>query len=153
MGSDASHPQPEDTAGRLFIAPGCRIALSSLSFRTSRSGGPGGQHVNKVETKVELLFDVAGSTELTGAQRDRIRERLASRIDDRGMLHIVSAASRSQWKNREKAVEKFVQLLRDALKPRVPRKKTRPSSSAREKRLRSKRHRSETKQMRKPPSP
>lgn len=153
MNSGASHLQQEDRAGRLFIAPRCRIAISSLSFRTSRSGGPGGQHVNKVETKVELLFDVAGSTELTADQRDRIRERLASRIDDRGILHIVSAATRSQWKNREKAVEKFVHLLRDALKPRPTRKRTRPSSSAREKRLQSKRHRSETKQMRKRPSP
>jgi ribosome-associated protein len=149
--STRQQPSDGDTPAVLVITAGCRIPRSSLSFRTSRSGGPGGQHVNKVETRVELLFDVAGSPHLSEYQRTRILDRLRTRIDAQGLLHVVSGASRSQWQNKERAVERFVQLMREGLKPRAVRKKTRPSASAREKRLHRKKERGETKRLRRPP--
>jgi len=138
-------------AGMLVISPACSVRRSEITFRTSRSGGPGGQHVNKVETRVELLFDVRRSSSLSGVQRERILERLSARIDAGGVIHIVASASRSQWENKERAIEAFVTLVRDALKVRPVRKKTRPSASARERRLLQKKRRHQAKLLRRPP--
>ena len=132
----------------LAILPGITIPVSELEFRTSRSGGPGGQNVNKVESKVELLFDAANSPSLTGAQRSRLMERLKSRIDSFGVLHLSSQVSRSQLANRELVVGEFVRLVRVALKPAKKRIKTRPSKASREERLKWKRIRSEKKKYR-----
>src|SRR5664280_3566590 len=85
------------------------------------SGGPGGQNVNKVATKVTLTFDVAASPSLTDAQRDRIRARLATRISKDGVLQVVSQRHRTQGANRAAALERFVELLRDALAEEAPR--------------------------------
>ena len=150
---DSSHPRVGDppTSETLVITPECLIPRSEIRFRTSRGGGPGGQHVNKVETRVELLFDVAGSRALTGEQRDRLLGKLGARIDGAGILRVVSSASRSQWQNKERAVENFVCLVREALKRRIRRKKTRPTSSSRERRLRRKKQHGQTKQLRKRP--
>lgn len=142
-----------DTAstGILQITPACSVRRSELSFRTSRSGGPGGQHVNKVETRVELLFDVRHSSSLSADQRERILEKLSRRIDADGVLRVVASASRSQWENKERAIEAFADLVREALKIRPMRKKTRPSGSSRERRLRQKKRRQQTKVMRRRP--
>ena len=124
------------------------IPLSELAFQTSRSGGPGGQNVNKLETRVELLFDVAHSRSLTDEQRTTLTANLRSKLDADGVLRVVSQESRSQWQNKQFAIDKLVHLLRAALKPRKKRVKTKPSRAAKEKRLKSKKHKSEKKQLR-----
>lgn len=121
------------------------IPLGELFFRFSRSSGPGGQHVQKTATRVELLFDVANSPSLTDAQRAKVLERLSSYVDSGGTLHLVAQSERSQWRNREEVVARFETLLRDALKPRKQRKPTRPPAAVKEKRLEEKRKRSEVK--------
>jgi ribosome-associated protein len=127
------------------ISPELSIPLAELSFRASRSGGPGGQHVNTSSTRVELVWDVGGSPSLTPEQRDLIRTRLANRISDDGNLSLASSATRSQHRNREDAIERFVSLIAEALHVAKPRRKTRPSRAAREERLTTKKRRAETK--------
>lgn len=127
------------------------IPLAELSFRFSRSSGPGGQHVNKTETRVELLFDVANSPSLTDAQREQVMRRLANRIDSDGVLHVTSQATRSQKQNREVALERFRRLLQEALRPLKKRRPTKPPPAATERRLREKKRRSETKKRRRVP--
>ncbi len=134
----------------LHITNTLTIPLSELHFRFARSSGPGGQHVNRSATRVELLFDVAGSPTLTEAQRERVRKVLAPYIDSHGTLRLVSQAFRSQFRNREEVVERFQLLMRQAM--RVPKRRhpTRPPQAAQEKRLASKRRRSELKRQRGP---
>jgi ribosome-associated protein len=141
----------DDAENRVSIRPGLSIPMSELQFRFSRSGGPGGQHVNTSATRVELLFDVAGSPSLEEPLRDRLMRRLSPYIDQGGILRLVSQSSRSQTRNREEVVERFQSLLAGALKERRKRRPTRPSRAAREKRLESKRRRSQVKRWRKPP--
>lgn len=94
-----------------------------LNFRMSRSSGSGGQHVNKVSTRVELLFDVANSQLLTDAQKALITERLANRITQEGILQLACEASRSQLQNKHKVIRKFNEWMESALKPKKkPRK-------------------------------
>ncbi len=133
----------------LTITSHLSISFSEISFRTSRSGGPGGQNVNKVETKVEILFDANNSPSLTDIQRSIILERLKGRIDSAGILRVTAQRSRSQFQNKEFAVERFVELLRNALKPRKARIETKPTRLAKAKRLLAKRRQSEKKQSRK----
>jgi ribosome-associated protein len=126
------------------------IPEEELSFRFSRSGGPGGQHVNRSATQVELLFDVAHSPSLSADQRVRVQAALANRIDQEGVLHLVSSGTRSQYRNREQVVSRFQALLRRAL--RVPRRRrpTRPTEAARRRRAEAKRRRAEKKKLRGP---
>lgn len=124
------------------------IPLAELRFRYARSSGPGGQHVQRTETKVELLFDVANSPSLDEDQRLRLLDRLGSRIDNVGVLHLTSQAGRSQLENRKDVVERFRHLLAAALKPRKKRRATRPSARARARRMEAKRRRSRIKQLR-----
>jgi ribosome-associated protein len=124
------------------------IPLAELSFRFSRSSGPGGQHVQKSSTRVELLFDVANSPSLTEAQRARVLERLAGYVDSAGVLHLVAQSERSQVRNREQVVARFEALLRKALKRRKRRKPTKPTTASRERRLSEKRQRSRVKEWR-----
>lgn len=128
------------------------ISIPDLSgefqFFTSKSSGPGGQNVNKVNSKVELRFDVHNSVLLTQGQKDIICLKLASKISDEGILSVVSQKDRSQLSNKEDAIQKLYQLLTKALTPVKPRKKTRPTQSSVEKRLTQKRLKSETKQNR-----
>lgn len=135
----------------LFIEENLSLPPSELKFRTTRSGGPGGQNVNKLETRVQLEFDVKHSPSLSEEQRAAILENLKSRIDTRGVLRIVSQESRSQWTNRKLVLEKLAVLLRQALKPKKKRKATMPPSHAHEKRLLSKKQRGEKKSMRRIP--
>ncbi len=128
-----------------------RIPWSELGFRFSRGSGPGGQHVNRSETQVELVFDLAGSPSLTEEQKARALAALAQHVDSRGVLHLVSQSSRSQWRNRQEVIERFQTLLRNALRPRKRRIPTRPSPEARRRRLEEKRRRSEIKRLRRRP--
>ncbi|HOG46000.1 MAG TPA: alternative ribosome rescue aminoacyl-tRNA hydrolase ArfB [Anaerolineae bacterium] len=126
------------------------IPAGELRFRFSRSGGPGGQHVNRSATQVELLFDVAHSPSLSEEQRARVMADLATRIDREGVLHLFSSGTRSQLQNREEVVQRFQTLLRRALHVARPRHPTRPTAAARERRLSGKRRRGEAKERRRP---
>ena len=129
------------------------IPMSELRFRFARSGGPGGQHVNRSATQVELLFDVTNSPSLDEVQRQRVLTKLKSRIDKEGVLHLVSQETRSQLRNREEVVERFRELMREALHVPKSRRPTRPSRGARERRLEEKRRRGEAKRGRRPVQP
>jgi ribosome-associated protein len=127
-----------------------QIPDAELSFRATRSGGPGGQHVNQTSTRVEVRWQVTTSPSLTEAQRERLLEKLSSRIDSRGYIRVVAEERRSQLRNREAAVARLNELVQAALKKPKPRKKTKPPASANRKRLDEKRQRSIQKQQRKP---
>lgn len=131
------------------IAEGIFVAEGELTFKTSRSGGPGGQNVNKLNTRVMVLFDVAGSPSLSEEHRQQIRSRLSTRMDRHGILRVVSQKHRSQDANRQAAVERLQELLREALKPKPIRRKTKAPAGAKEERLKAKKHRSVVKQHRK----
>lgn len=135
-------------ASTIPITPDLSIPESELSFRASRSGGPGGQHVNTSSTRIELVWNVAESPSLDEEQRARILEKLANRISVEGVLALASSATRSQQQNREDVVGRFAELLREALHVPKHRKKTRPPAGSREKRLQSKRRRSDVKRLR-----
>ena len=124
------------------------IPESELVFKASRSSGPGGQNVNKLNTRVTALFRVAGSASLSEEQRQQVLRRLSSRIDKDGVLHVTSQKHRSQEANRREAVERLQQLVQEALRPRPVRKKTQAPAAARERRLAEKKRRSDRKQQR-----
>ena len=127
-----------------------QIPDAELSFRATRAGGPGGQHVNQTSTRVEVRWQVTTSPSLTETQRERLLEKLSSRIDSRGFLRVVAEERRSQLRNREAAVERLNALVQAALKTPKPRKKTKPPRSADRRRLDEKRQRSIQKQQRRP---
>ena len=124
------------------------INEDELVFKVSRSGGPGGQNVNKVNTRVTLFFDVANCGSLSDWQKQRILARLATRSDKNGVLRVVSQKFRTQRANRKAAVERLQQLLTDALKTRPIRKKSKVSYAAKQRRLEQKRRRSLLKRQR-----
>ena len=132
----------------LEIGPTLSIPLSELTFRATRSGGPGGQQVNTSATRVELTWNVEASAALDEAQRARLLDRLATRIDSRGVLRLVAGGSRSQHQYREAVTARFVTMLAAALRRRTPRRKTKPPRSSKESRLREKKQRAETKKQR-----
>jgi ribosome-associated protein len=130
----------------LKITEALGIPLAELHFQFSRSGGPGGQHVNRSATQVELTFDVANSPSLHEAQRARILAKLKTYIDTRGTLHLSSQTTRSQHRNRAEVIERFQRLLQQALyipRRRVP---TRPPPKVKEQRLAEKRRKSSIKE-------
>lgn len=118
-------------------------------FQTSRSSGPGGQHVNKVSSKVELRFHVANSALLSEDEKAVIAVKLVNKINQSGELILVSQSERSQLKNKENVVEKFYLLLERALAPRKKRLKTKPDKASIERRLAAKRLQSRLKSDRK----
>ncbi len=128
------------------------IPDDEIAFKASRSSGPGGQNVNKVESRVTLLFDLDGTASLSEEQKLRVRARLASRINKEGVLRVVSQKHRTQAANRESARERFQGLLRDALAQRAARKPTRVSKAARQRRVEQKRRRAELKRRRREPA-
>ena len=108
---------------------------SEFSFKSSRSGGKGGQNVNKVETKIELNFDVLNSILLNDEEKDKIFIKLKNRIDKNGILRIISQSERTQFLNKTKAVSKFYKLIEKALEKEKIRKKVKVSKADKEKRL------------------
>jgi len=121
---------------------------SEFQFLTSRSSGPGGQNVNKVNSKVELRFDIHNSSLLTDDQKEILLVKLATKITSEGILSVISQRDRSQLANKEDAIEKLYLLISKALKPVIRRKKTKPTKTSVEKRLIGKRIKSEIKQNR-----
>jgi len=117
------------------------IPRSELRYTASRSGGPGGQHVNTSSTRIELWWDVAASPSLSEPQRQRLLARLASRLDGSGRLRLVSAAHRSQLQNREAATDRLREIIAEALVVPKARRATRPTRASKEARLRQKRER------------
>lgn len=135
--------------GLLLITPAKSIPAAELEFRSSRSSGPGGQNVNKLETRVELLFDISRSRSLSDEDKRLLQRTLASKIDRDGVLHVVAQESRSQWENKQRAIEKFVGIIRQGLKRRKKRVRSKPTAASRESRLRSKKKHGLKKKMRK----
>jgi ribosome-associated protein len=121
------------------------IPPTEIELRFSRSSGPGGQHAQKTESRVEAVFDVEASTALTPVQKRRVLAKAGP------VLRAIAQDERSQWRNRELAVERLVAALREALRVERPRVKTKPSTAARERRLEEKRRRGATKRLRRPP--
>lgn len=127
------------------------IPESELSWRFSRSSGPGGQGVNTADSRAELVWDVAGSAVLSQLQRERLLERLGSRLVD-GVLTIAASEHRAQLRNRDAARERLVALVAEALRPPSPKRRaTKPSRGSKERRLDAKKRRTDVKRLRRPP--
>jgi ribosome-associated protein len=143
-------PQGPFVVGGKMIEIGSGIFISEeeLVFKFSRSGGPGGQKVNKVNTRVTVLFDVAGTKSFSDLQKKRILKRLASRADKDGVIRVVSQRYRTQKANRRAAVERLEELLREALKKKTVRKKTKVPEAVKRRRLEEKKRRSLLKKQR-----
>lgn len=138
-------------AGDLRVNARLTIPAAELQWRFSRSSGPGGQSVNTADSRAELSFDVAGSPSLGSTYRHRALERLAARLVD-GVVTVSAQTERSQLRNREAAMDRLAELLREAVAPPpAPRRATRPTKAAKERRLDAKKQRGSTKQMRRRP--
>ncbi|MEA2724222.1 MAG: ribosome-associated protein [Gemmatimonadales bacterium] len=135
----------------LDITPELRLPLSELEYLASRSGGPGGQHVNTSSTRIEVWWDVANSPSLNPEQRTQLLERLRARLDSAGRLRVVSSGTRSQLRNREDATERLRTVVAAALAIRKKRKLTKPTRAAKAARLEAKRRRAATKRHRRQP--
>src|SRR5215210_3929752 len=141
----------EITDNSLVVSPDLRIPLLELQYRTSRSGGPGGQHVNTSSTRVEIVWNVAKSPSLSPEQRTRLVQQLATRLDTEGQLRLVSSGTRSQLRNKEDVTDRLRSTLVAALVVRKKRKPTKPSRAAKAARLAAKRKRAATKRQRQAP--
>jgi ribosome-associated protein len=135
----------------LDITPELRIPLSELDYRASRSGGPGGQHVNTSSTRVEVWWDIAASPSLPPEQRDLLLRRLGRRLDSSGRLRLVSSSSRSQLRNKEEVTERLRRVLAAAMAVQKKRKPTKPSRAAKAARVEAKRRRGAKKLSRRAP--
>lgn len=135
----------------LRVTSGVTIPESELSWRFSRSSGPGGQGVNTADSRVELVWDAAGSAALSPGQRERVLERMGGRLID-GVLTIAASEHRAQLRNRDAARERLVALVSEALRPPAPpRRATKPSRGSKERRLTAKRQRTDVKKLRQRP--
>ena len=143
---------PGESDAHVAITGELTIPRDELTFRATRSGGPGGQHVNTSSTRVELRWSVRDSPSLSEEQRSRLTRRLASRLDGDGRIRLVSSGTRSQLQNREEVTERFRALVAKALEIPKPRKRTRPPRAAKERRLADKKRRGELKRMRNKPA-
>lgn len=130
------------------LVPGAFIDEAEIRFQASRAGGPGGQNVNKVATRVTLFFDVDGAAGLSGEHKVRIRERLSTRISRGGVMRVVAQRHRSQSANRQEALERLLALLRQALAEAPERTPTRPPRMVKEQRLADKHRRAAIKRFR-----
>lgn len=135
----------------LRVTAGITIPESELSWRFSRSSGPGGQGVNTADSRAELVWDAASSSVLSPFQRERLLERLSGRLVD-GVLTIAASEHRAQLRNRDAARERLAALVAEALRPPGPsRRATKPSRGSKERRLQAKQRRTNVKQLRRPP--
>ena len=142
-----------DDPSHLVVTPEVRIPLAELEYRASRSGGPGGQHVNTSSTRIEVWWNIAASGSVSEEQRARLLARLASRLDSSGRLRLVSSGSRSQLRNREEVTSRLCEIVAQALRVPKERKPTRPTRAVKAARLETKRRHAAKKRKRKPPDP
>jgi ribosome-associated protein len=129
----------------IVVSPELTIPESELTFRASRAGGPGGQHVNTSSTRIELMWDLTNSRVVSDEVRARLLEKLAARLDSEGMVRVVASDRRSQRQNREAAAERLAGIVRQALVVRRKRRATKPTKGSREQRLSEKHRRSDRK--------
>lgn len=141
MSSRIAAMRPES----IRVHRGLAIPLAEIRLRTSRSSGPGGQHAQKTETRVEATFDVDASATLSDGQKRRIRAKAGP------VVRAVAQDERSQWRNRELALERLAGAIREALRTQRRRRATAPTKASKERRLDEKRQRSRTKRLRRPP--
>ena len=141
MSSRIAAMRPES----IRVHRGLAIPLAEIRLRTSRSSGPGGQHAQKTETRVEATFDVDASATLSDGQKRRIRARAGP------VVRAVAQDERSQWRNRELALERLADAIGEALRTQRRRRATAPTKASKERRLDEKRQRSRTKRLRRPP--
>jgi ribosome-associated protein len=135
----------------LRVSAGLTIPESELSWRFSRSSGPGGQGVNTADSRVELVWDAANSAVLSPHQRDWLLDRLSGRLVD-GVLTIAASEHRAQLRNRDAARDRLVALVTEALRPPAPpRRPTKPSRGSKERRLKEKQRRTDVKSLRRRP--
>jgi ribosome-associated protein len=140
-------PREDNTAAAGFrVTRSVTLPVDEIELRFSRSSGPGGQHAQRSETRVEAILDVEASSALTPAQKRRVVARAGP------VLRAVAQDERSQWRNRELAVERLVERLREALRVERRRRPTSPTAASRQRRLDDKRRRAETKRLRRPPT-
>lgn len=133
----------------LDLGRGTVIPSHEITLRFARAGGPGGQNVNKRDTKVDVLLDITASESLSAEQKRRVRRELKTRIDSSGVLRVSASAQRTQAQNRERALDRMEELLKEAIAPPPPpRRKTRPSRAAKERRIQDKKRRGEIKRLR-----
>jgi len=125
--------------------------IKELHFKAIRSSGAGGQHVNKVSSKIELTFDVINSQHLSLNQKETLQNKLANRVNKEGILILFCDQSRSQHKNKELAIKRFIEIISDALKPKKIRRATKPSRSSIYKNADNKKKNSAKKALRKKP--
>jgi ribosome-associated protein len=149
-----THPASSIEYPRRMLVINDRLSIdeSELDWEFARSSGPGGQNVNKVETKVTLRFDVDASRSLRNDQKNRITERLATRITRDGVLRVTSQRHRTREANRHAAIARFIELIDDALTERTARKPTKVSRAAKKRRLENKKRRSQKKALRRLPA-
>lgn len=141
-----ARPSPVDRlTGPVRITARVTIPADELYWQASRAGGPGGQHVNRSSTKVELTWDIRTSRAVGATERTRLLERLAPRLDSSGTLRVVSAETRSQLQNRVRALDRFITIVAEALREPKVRRATRPTHGSVEARLTSKRRQTERK--------
>lgn len=127
------------------------VLISELAFKAVRSSGPGGQHVNKTASKVEVSFNLESSEALSETEKDRLRNKISSKITSEGIIMLQCGETRSQHRNKAIVIERLVELLQKNLKVAKPRKKTKPSKGVIERRLKSKKEKALKKQSRKSP--
>lgn len=137
-----------DESSYLNITPELAIPRTELQYRATRSGGPGGQHVNTSSTRIELLWDLNESRAISEEQRQRLRQRLAPRLDSNGMVRVVASDRRSQNQNRKEADERLAALVKHALHVPKKRRPTKPTRAAKERRISEKKKLSEKKKNR-----
>jgi ribosome-associated protein len=133
----------------LNVTPELAISRSEIQYRASRAGGAGGQHVNTSSTRIELLWNLPNSQSVTEDQRQRIRTKLAARLDAEGMVRVVASDRRSQQQNKQSADERLAALVKHALHIPKKRRATKPSKASKEKRLTEKKRHSDKKKQRK----
>jgi len=132
-------------ADDLLINHQVTIPAAELEYAASRASGPGGQHVNTTDSRIQLRWNLESSQAVTEVQRNRLRRALASRLTEAGEILLASDAHRSQRRNREEVAQRLAALLREALIPPKPRRKTRPTRASRERRLQDKKKRADIK--------